>query len=116
MQISHISHIIHEEKDKLYIIYPLNYSELQIQSLIEELKAKLINDEDEFIDSFQHITLDTEDIAISLLFFFQKILNMKSFKDSETIIFFHPKVYASILSNFPEEEIFHSERIQKIQG
>lgn len=110
-----LTHIVHKEEDKLYIIYPLNYSEYQIQKLIEDLEKMLVNDEKEFnLDSFKKIILDTEDIAISLLFFFQKLLKSKAFQDSNTEIYFHSKVYESIKYNFHNEPIFQSEKIKKV--
>jgi hypothetical protein len=111
-----LSHNIHKEDGKLYIIYPLNYSEYQIQKLIEDLEKTLVNNEKEFnLDSLEQIILDTEDIAISLLFFFQKLLKSKTFQNSNTKIYFHPKVYESIKNNFHDEPLFQSEKIKKVE-
>lgn len=111
-----LNHTIYIENDNLFINYPLAYTEEQVQKLINDLKNHFYNiDSNAFeLKRFKRIQLDTQDIAISLLFFFKELISSEQFKELNTEIYFQPKVYDLIIKNFGENELFNTEQIKKV--
>lgn len=112
-----LKHTIFMEDDKLYIIYPLSFNEEQIQELLKDLKQILNPNNSNVFDltKLKSIQLDTEDIALNLLFFFKELIESDKFKEAETILYFQPKVYHSILEKFENlTDVFNSPRIRKV--
>ena len=110
-------HTIYTVDNKVYINYPLNYTEDQVQTLISELKSLFyIKDTNAFdLVKFEKIQLDTEDIGISLLFFFKELMESIHFKNSEIELYFQSKVYDTIIKNFSKiDEAFNTSRIKKV--
>lgn len=109
-------HTIHTVDNKVYINYPLDVSEEQVQTLIRDLKNLFFNNQLKAFELTKYISiqLDTNDIALSLLFFFKELIGSESYKESNTEIYFQPYVYDLIMNNFGKEEVFNSKRIKKV--
>lgn len=112
--------MLHTVDNKIHIIYPLNYSEEQIQGLIQELRNKM-----EMDYNINSIYLDTTDIAISLVFYFKELLESRVTSENkgtknEFCIYLKEPVYNLIKENFIKADIidmniFNSENL-KIQA
>ena len=80
------------------INYPLNIKEEGIQAIVYELKNMNISN--------KIIKLDTDDIAISLVFYFKDLIT----SDEDIVIEVTQKVYNMLIGNFGE--IFKSDKLR----
>lgn len=90
--------MIHTVDNRVRIIYPLNIQEEQIQEIIYTLKGMDLSN--------KILELDTDDIAISLVFYFKELIT----SDDNIEIKVTPKVYNMLTTNF--KEIFDSKRLK----
>lgn len=91
--------MINTVDNQLKVIYPLNYTEEQVQGLIQELRARDFS-------KLNSLTLDTEDVAMSIVFYFKELLE----KELDLVIYVRENVYNMLIENF--EDTFKSNRLQ----
>ena len=89
--------------DQVRVIYPLNFDEEQIQGLIQELKNLDYS-------GIKSLYLDTEDIAISLVFYFKDLIEKSNKQELDISIYVKEPVYEMLVQNFAE--IFGSDKLR----
>ena len=95
--------MINTVDNKIRIIYPLNIKEDGIQEIINEVNKLLNNDR----TNFKSIQLETDDIALSLVFLFKDLMTRE---DLNIELIVTPKVYNMLTSNF--SEIFNNPKLK----
>lgn len=92
--------MIHTEDNLVRVNYPLNFTEEQVQGMINELKALDLN-------KINSIYLETDDIALSLVFYFKELIQSK---ELDITIYVRPPVNYMLVQNF--KEVFGSDKLK----
>lgn len=103
--------MIHTVDNRIHVIYPLNYNEEELQVLIYELKETVDFQQKNNKNPIE-IYLDTDDIAISLLFYFKDLIE----KDKNITLFLKETLYETVKHSFEESGIFNSNNLKVNQS
>lgn len=103
--------MIHTVDNRIHVIYPLNYNEEELQVLIYELKETIDFQQRNNKNPIE-IYLDTDDIAISLLFYFKDLIE----KNDNITLFLKETLYETVKYSFEESGIFNSNNLKVNQS